>query len=171
MFASQGRYREAITHVREGLRLFRAVGDDHGVARALNNLGWNLAHLDGHGPQAISHGQEAVRMLRGLGDRYGESAASHSLGYANYRAGYYDEAAACYQHTLDLLDVSHDSYHVAETLTSLGDCHQAAGKTTAAREAWERALAILDEMRHPDAASIRGKLGQLAPPSPYTTAP
>ena len=110
-------------------------------------------------------------MLRGLGDRYGQSAASHSLGYANYRAGYYGEAAACYQDTLDLLDVSHDSYHVAETLTSLGDCHQAAGKTTAAREAWERALAILDEMRHPDAVGIRGKLGQLAPPSPYTTAP
>ena len=34
-----------------------------------------------------------------------------------------------------------------------GDCLQAVGKTTAAREAWERALAILDEMRHPDAAS------------------
>ena len=141
------------------------------MARALNSLGWDLAHLGDHGPQAIGHCQEALRLLRGLGDRYGQSAASHSLGYANYRAGYYDEAAACYQDTLDLLDVSHDSYHVAETLTSLGDCPRPAGKTTAAREAWERALAILDEMRHPDAASIRGKLGQLAPPSPYTTAP
>ena len=171
VLARQGRYREAITNDQEGLRLFRAAGHEHGVARALNSLGWDLAHLGDHGPQAIGHCQEALRLLRGLGDRYGQSAASHSLGYANYRAGYYGEAAACYQDTLDLLDVSHDSYHVAETLTSLGDCHQAAGKTTAAREAWERALAILDEMRHPDAAGIRGKLGQLAPPSPYTTAP
>ena len=166
VLARQGRYREAITHDQEGLRLFRAAGQEHGVARALNSFGWDLAHLDDHGPQAIGHCQEALRLLRGLGDRYGQSAASHSLGYANYRAGYYDDAAACYQDTLDLLDVSHDSYHVAETLTSLGDCHRAAGRTTAAREAWERALAILDEMQHPDAESLRGKLGQLAPPFP-----
>jgi len=162
----QGRYPEATTHAQEGLRLFRAAGDEHGVARALNSLGWDLAHLGDHGPEAIAHCQEALRLLRGLGDRYGQSAASHTLGYANYRAGYYDEAAACYQDTLDLLDVSHDSYHVAETLTSLGDCHRAAGKTTAARKAWERALTILDEMRNPDAEGLRGKLGQLAPPSP-----
>src|ERR1700749_2796631 len=103
VLARRGRYREAITHDREGLLLFRGAGHEYGVARALNSLGWDLAHLGGHGPRAIGHCQEALQLLRGLGDRYGQFAASHSLGYANYRAGYYDEAAACYRDTLDLL--------------------------------------------------------------------
>ena len=78
VLARRGRYREAITSDLEGLRLFRAAGL-YGVARALNSLGWDLAHLGNCGPQAIDHCREALRLLRGLGDRYGQSAASHGL--------------------------------------------------------------------------------------------
>jgi tetratricopeptide (TPR) repeat protein len=158
----QGRYREAISHGREGLRLFRAAGHDHGIARALNALGWDLAHLGEDVPEAITYCQEALRILRELDDRNAQSAVLHSLGYAHSRTGQYDEAATCYQHALGLVAGSDDSYHVAEILTSLGDSERAAGNPAAARAAWEQALAIADDRRHPDAAGLRVKLGALS---------
>jgi hypothetical protein len=47
---------------------------------------------------------------------------------------------------------------VAETLGHLGDSHSAAGNPAQARAAWEEALAILDDLHHPDANQIRAKL-------------
>jgi len=43
-------------------------------------------------------------------------------------------------------------------LNNLGDACDAAGQPTAARDAWRQALAILDDLHHPDGAHIRAKL-------------
>jgi hypothetical protein len=58
------------------------------------------------------------------------------------------------------------SQEASRLLRGLGDCHREAGRTTEAQQAWKRALAILDEMRHPDADGLRGKLIQIDPPFP-----
>jgi tetratricopeptide (TPR) repeat protein len=158
----QGRYREAISHDRHGLRLFRAAGHNHGIARALNSLGWDLAHLGEDMPEAIAYCQEALRLLHELGERNAQSAVLHSLGYAYTKTRQYDEAAACCQQALGLLAGSDDSYHVAEVLTSLGEAQRAAGHPAAARAAWQQALAIADDRRHPDAADLRAKLSELS---------
>jgi DNA-binding SARP family transcriptional activator/tetratricopeptide (TPR) repeat protein len=158
----QGRYREAIRHDRPGLRLFRALGHDQGIARALNSLGWNLAHLAEDMPEAIAYCQEALRLLSELDDRYAQSAVLHSLGYAYTRTGQYDKAAECYQRALGSLAGSDDSYHLAEILTSLGAAQHAAGHPAAARAAWEQALAIAEDRRHPDAADLRAKLAEFS---------
>jgi hypothetical protein len=46
----------------------------------------------------------------------------------------------------------------ADTLTHLGDSRHASGELTQAREAWQQALAILEDIQHPDAAKVRAKL-------------
>ena len=51
-----------------------------------------------------------------------------------------------------------DRYHEAVILDHLGDSHHGAGEVAAAREAWRRAMAILNELDHPDAGQIRVKL-------------
>jgi hypothetical protein len=43
-------------------------------------------------------------------------------------------------------------------LDHLGDAHHAAGGSTAARDAWQLALRILDELGHPDAGRVRAKI-------------
>jgi hypothetical protein len=40
--------------------------------------------------------------------------------------------------------------------------HLASGRATEAREAWQAALAILDELGHPEASQVREKLENLA---------
>ena len=45
-----------------------------------------------------------------------------------------------------------------EALTRLGDTHHAAGELAQARQAWQQALAILEDLQHPDAGQVRAKL-------------
>jgi DNA-binding SARP family transcriptional activator len=52
-------------------------------------------------------------------------------------------------------------YHVADTLTGLGDTHHVAGDPSSARLAWQQALAMFDELRHPKAEQLRARLDGL----------
>jgi hypothetical protein len=56
-----------------------------------------------------------------------------------------------------------EPYNEARTLCRLGDTYQAAGEAGPAREAWQRALDIFDELGVSEAAEIRGKLEYLLP--------
>src|SRR5262249_37814425 len=83
-----------------------------------------------------------------------------SLGYAHHHLGHHTQAIACYQHALRLLRDLGDRYHEATTLTHLGDTHHTAGNPDAARDAWQQALTILDQLDHPHADTVRAKLHQ-----------
>jgi hypothetical protein len=48
--------------------------------------------------------------------------------------------------------------HLGET--HLGETHLASGRRDAAREAWRRALIVLHNLDHPDAAVVRSRLHQ-----------
>ena len=50
---------------------------------------------------------------------------------------------------------------LAETLNHLGDSQHAAGHRAEARAAWEEAYLILEDLGHPEAGPIRGKLREL----------
>ena len=51
-----------------------------------------------------------------------------------------------------------DRYNESRALADLGDACQAAGDVPAARRAWRDALAILDDLDHPDGDPLRTKL-------------
>jgi len=54
-----------------------------------------------------------------------------------------------------------DRWGEADTLTNLGDIRRAVGELLQAREAWQQALAILDDLKHPDAAEVRARLADM----------
>jgi hypothetical protein len=56
-------------------------------------------------------------------------------------------------------------YGEADILTHLGDTHQITGNPQAAREAWQQALSILEELEHPEAEQVRNKLAVLDMPT------
>jgi hypothetical protein len=68
------------------------------------------------------------------------------------------EATACYERALSLQRESGARKDEAEILTHLGDVRQAAGELPQAREAWQQALVILDELHHAGADQVRAKL-------------
>lgn len=160
--AQQGLFRDALPHAQQALDLYRATGHLAGQAHALNAVGWFHAHLDD--PQhALTCCQQALTLHQELDDRHGQATVWDSLGYAHHRLGDYQQAIACYQQSLALWGVVADRYSEAECLSHLGDSHHAAGSHDLARDAWRRALDSLDELGHPDAGQVRGKLDCVTP--------
>jgi DNA-binding SARP family transcriptional activator len=153
----QGRYADALGHAEHALVLFRATADRAGEANALNSIGWCHAQL-GNPRQARPFCQQALSLYRELGNRYCEAHIWDSLGYAEHQLGRLAEAADCYQHALGLFREVGDRFGEAEILAHLGDTRQAADDQPAAQEAWRQALAILDDLHHPDAGQVRARI-------------
>jgi tetratricopeptide (TPR) repeat protein len=156
----RGDYPRALDHAQQALSRYRAGGNQTGQADALNQVGWYLALLGDH-QQALTACQQALALFQEVGDRVGEAATWDSLGYVHHHLGNYPHAVACYEHALPLLRALGHRYEQAATLSRLGDTHHAAGNPQATRDAWQQALAILDDLNDPDADTVRAKLTTL----------
>jgi tetratricopeptide (TPR) repeat protein len=152
----------ALGEARQALKLYRVAGHRGGEGRALNAVGWSYAVL-GDYRRALAHCEQAVALLHDLGDRAGEADAWDSLGYAHHHLGHHAEAVACYLRAVDPYRDLGDLGSQAEALMHIGDAHHAAGNTGAARDAWQQALIILDDLQHPNASQVRAKLRDLSP--------
>jgi tetratricopeptide (TPR) repeat protein len=158
-YGKQGRFQEGLDHSQQALRLARAAGDCPTEAKALNGIGWHSAHL-GNYQRALASCQQALDLARDLGSRFEQAGAWDSLGYARDHLGDHAEAITCYNHALSVYRELGDRYYQARTLARLGDTCQAAGQPQAARDARQQALAILDDLHHPDAIKVRATLRQ-----------
>jgi tetratricopeptide (TPR) repeat protein len=153
------RFAEAITHASRAAAL--CPPEDH-LRRSgiLNALGWFHARLDEH-DQALTLCQQALERARRAGDASTEACALDSLGYINQRCGRYDESDAQLNQAARLREARGEQFDLAGTLTRLGDTSLAAGRGGAARQAWERAAKILDDLEHPQAEQVRERLHAL----------
>jgi DNA-binding SARP family transcriptional activator/Tfp pilus assembly protein PilF len=156
----QARHQDALHHTEQALALFQAVGDQDGQTAALNAIGWCCAQL-GDYERARACCQEALAMYREGGNRYGEAYTWDSLGFAEHHLGLHAEAITSYGRAIELQAELGNRLPQANSLTHLGDTHLAAGDPGAARDAWERALAILDGLGHVNAEEVRTKLRQI----------
>jgi len=159
LFGEQGRYADALGHAKQALALFQAIGNHSGQASALNNAGWYHIML-GQPQQARTLCRQALALHRRLGEHHGQASSWDSLGYAEHHLGNHAEAARCYSRALSVYRQLGNRQYEANTLIRLGDTRSAGGDIEAAREAWQQALVILDDLEHPDAAQVRAKLGQ-----------
>jgi DNA-binding SARP family transcriptional activator/tetratricopeptide (TPR) repeat protein len=160
VLVQQGRKAEALAHAEQSLELARRAGHRPMEARALNGVGWSHAVL-GHHQCAIASCERALDLYREAGNRPGEAAAWHSLGYVRHQLADYRRAHTCYAHALDLYRQLGDRYQEADTIARRGDTYDAAGDPGTARESWQEALAILDDLHHPDADQVRARLSRL----------
>lgn len=93
-----------------------------------------------------------------MGDRLGEAAAWDSIGFARAQLRHYRQAAACWQRAIELTEQLGARYHQARVLVHLGDTHRAVGEPHQGRRRWRQALAIMDELGHPDADDVWARL-------------
>jgi tetratricopeptide (TPR) repeat protein len=147
---------EALRHDELALELYRRAGRRAGQASVLNSIGWSRLKIGDH-EQALSYCQQSVTLHRTIGNRHGQASALDSLGYVYHHIGDQHRAMQCYERARTMFNDVGDRYHEAYTLVHLGDARHASSDTTAA-EAWRAALVILDQLGHPDAATVRAKL-------------
>ncbi|MFD1323054.1 AfsR/SARP family transcriptional regulator [Micromonospora sonneratiae] len=163
VLSRQGQPQEAIDQTRQALDLYRAIDYQVGQAKALNNLGWFLARVGEH-QSALDSCQQALMLHGETGDRHGAALTWDSLGYVHHELGQHEQATHCYLKALDLHRSLGDRYSEAEVLANLGDTQWAADDVDAAQLTWHEALAIFDELGHPDAAQLRLKVAERLQP-------
>jgi tetratricopeptide (TPR) repeat protein len=153
---------DARDHCEQALMLLQQAGHRPGEAQALNALGW-MHILLGEPQQGRALCRQALTLCRELGERFSESHTLDSLGYAEHLLGRHQAAAACYDQAISLAREIRYRFQKAETLIHLGDTRLASANPHSARQAWVEALAILENLQHPDADRVRTRLGTELP--------
>jgi tetratricopeptide (TPR) repeat protein len=115
----------------------------------------------GDQPRAISYASQALDLFRKLGNQEGVASALDSLGYAEQQGGRFAAATRYFREAADLYREIGSRWGLAEALNHLGDSQHADRNLAEARVAWDEAFAIFDDLGHPDAGPIRGKLREL----------
>ncbi|MFD0199152.1 MULTISPECIES: AfsR/SARP family transcriptional regulator [Saccharothrix] len=158
LYEAWDRLPEALHHAEQALAVFEELGDLPGTARALNAVGWARAMLGEDLRRALADCRRALELCGGIDDLLAEAATWDSLGYVHHRLRELDEAVRCYREALPRYRESGDRWEEAATLQRLGDTHVLAGDHDAAREVWQAALDILDELGHGNVAALRAKV-------------
>jgi transcriptional regulator with XRE-family HTH domain/tetratricopeptide (TPR) repeat protein len=153
----QRQHGEALGHILHALKLYRAESHGAGEADCLNAIGWVYSQLEDYS-EALRYCTRALGQYRELNDRFGQAHTADSLGYIHDRTGDHESAIVWYEQALGLYRVVGDRYSQSTTLDHIGDTRGAMGDTRAAQDAWRAALALLDELEHPDAERVRTKL-------------
>jgi tetratricopeptide (TPR) repeat protein/transcriptional regulator with XRE-family HTH domain len=153
----RGNINEALRSAQQALGLYQAAQHRIGEAYALNAVGYFHA-LAGHYPDALRFCSQSLSLATETRDRRAEAEAWESLGVIHQRTGDPSQAIACYQRSLRLHRDLADRYLTTKLLTRLGDAYQATGDSNAATSVRIEALAILDDLGHPDADQVRADL-------------
>ena len=159
VLVNQSRHADALDHIRRALGFFVAAGHREGQIRALNGAGWCHAQI-GDFEESASCCQGALALL--TTPCAAQADVLDTLGYAHYRAGRFGQAIGYYLQAAQLFRELGDRYDEADTLKHIGDAQRGAGNLQQARSSWQEALIILEELDHPDAMELRGRLGNLA---------
>ena len=160
-YGEQKLFLEAVDYSRRGLALFQSVGDRIGEGRALNSVGWYLCML-GEYAKALECCEQALQLAREAGTLHVAASTLDSIGFIHYSWGNYAEALRNYSEALDVRRLKGDYFLQAHALTMLGDTRLAMGEPAVAKDLWQQALVILDNLAHRDAAGVRERLEGLA---------
>ncbi|MGW1208636.1 AfsR/SARP family transcriptional regulator [Streptomyces sp. NPDC002499] len=155
----------ALDHYAEARALFRAEGDRNGEAGVLNQVAWTYILIGEH-EKALDCCREGLALYDEMGDPYGSASTQDTLGYAYHHLGLYADAIEHFKRSASLFAVIGDRYLEADVLRHLSDARQATGDFDAAREALRSALALLEEMGHPDAEEVGSVLRELETAGP-----
>ncbi|MCA1821245.1 MAG: tetratricopeptide repeat protein, partial [Pseudonocardia sp.] len=116
---AHGPWDQALTLHHTALNAARKIGDRHGEATALNNLG-DVQHLTGDYHDAITNLEQSVLLYRDLDDRRGRANALNNLGLVHYLTDNPANATAALEQSLLLYRDLGDRHGQANALSNLG---------------------------------------------------
>lgn len=156
----RGEFAVAAAHHTEAIKLFREVGDLCGEGQALNNLGSAYLSLRRLG-DAVDCYQRALDVLVGVGDQLGQADTLDSLGTAYRVMG--DNGTAVEYHLRAVLMSRElgDRTGEANGLDNLGLALAGEGSGALARDSWEQALALFEEIDPIRARQMRARLANV----------
>ncbi len=139
--SEQGDLSRAEMWCREGLALYRAIGEDRGIADMLNLMG-TVAREQGQFERATGFYEESLALCRAMDDTIGVAVALNNLGTTWRYRGQFERAAALYEESLALRRRSGDTWGIAYALHNLGDVARDLGNPAGAAAFYEESLAL-----------------------------
>ncbi|GAA2288721.1 hypothetical protein GCM10010145_68720 [Streptomyces ruber] len=112
-------FTDALTLAEHALAAERELGNRHGGARALNNLGLALRKVRRF-EEAIDAHTEAVTVFRELDDRHGAARALNNLGLALRKAWRFEEAIDAHTEAVTVFRELDDRHNEGKALNNLG---------------------------------------------------
>ena len=158
--AKLGRFSQALEHAQQSLALLEGGSDRAALAKATNGVGYLHAQL-GDYEQGLAYCERALDLIRGLNDPLNEAATLDSVGYALTYLGRYAEAIDYLRTAAGMIEGLRALPWKVEILIHLGDACVAGGNPEEGHRAWQDALAIMDNLHHPDTDQFRARLAQI----------
>ncbi|WP_291415893.1 tetratricopeptide repeat protein [Actinophytocola sp.] len=152
-----GHYEQAGEHHRQALALSRQIGDPDDEARALNNLG-DLARRTGRYGESVGHYERSLSLYRDLGDPAGQATAVNGIGEVALATGDHARALAAHAEAHMYASKIGQQPEQARACAGLGEVHHHLGEAAEAREQWQQALALYEELGVPEAGEMRARL-------------
>jgi tetratricopeptide (TPR) repeat protein len=110
--------------------------------------------------------EHSLKLIAKLGGCQFEGDVWDTLGYIEFNIGEFTRAADHFEFALALCHDRGDRSGEAAILTHIGNARHAASELPKARRAWQRALAIYDDLQHPRADEVRAKLASIEGDAP-----
>jgi predicted ATPase/DNA-binding winged helix-turn-helix (wHTH) protein len=136
---AQGDFQSAAQFADQGLALYQEVGDDWGIAIALNALAIS-ARDRGDYSAAQENFEKSLAYWRKVGDRVATARCLHNVANAARSRGDYGRARFALLEALEIFNELGDRSGAAWSLNQQGDVAQAQGDASAARELYQNAL-------------------------------
>lgn len=170
VYASRGDPRRAMPHARLALAMAERTQDPVALADGLTSVSQQWERLGEH-TVSLDHARRALDLYTRLGHLDGQAGILIGMGRAEQGLGRPAAAIGHYEVSLDLDRALGDRFREAHALEHLGDAHAALGRGKDARALWEEALALFEDLHHPDAEPVRAKLRTAAdyPPVPASS--
>jgi tetratricopeptide (TPR) repeat protein len=143
--ADSGDLSGAIEYHQQALTLYRQIGDRHGEAASLGNLGLAYAAMAQHA-QAAEVYQQSLEIFRDLGDRSAIAISLSNLGLACSHLKKHQTALECHQLALDIEQGLGNLHGVAASLDNLGMAYAAIGDYRHAIQSLKHSLKILRQV-------------------------
>jgi len=131
----------------ESLALWRELGEQKAVARALSNLA-NVVALQGHHDRVRSLHAECLSIFRELGDQTGVAWSLNHQGDAARNQGDSAAARALYEQSLAIFRELGDRWGIAGTLADLGNLEREERNCAAANTLYRESLKIFQDLEH-----------------------
>jgi tetratricopeptide (TPR) repeat protein len=131
----------------EGLVLWRELGDQKAVARALSNLA-NVLKVQRDYDRARALHVECLSIFQGLGDRTGVAWSLNYQGDVARDRGDTAAARKLYEQGLGIFRELGDRWGIAGTLADLGSLAREQGNYSAARSLYAESMKLFQELDH-----------------------
>jgi DNA-binding SARP family transcriptional activator len=142
MYLAQSRPSDVLRYATQAERAFRALGNDHGLARSLNHQA-TAAGILGDRKNSLRQLGEVGKLLRAVGDEVGYAQTLRKRASCEIYDGNFDTARSMLTEALDIVSKAGDVRSEAMVLTKLGALHSEMGDIESALASLRKALDVV----------------------------